>query len=710
MMDQKEFIEELRKNNPFVSSSAGDPWEAATPSVASVNGPVFQAVKRLIQQLTENPAQNLACLILGEAGSGKTHLVGRVLNHSRQSGYPFSFAYIQPLEDPNRAFRYLLRELVINLCQPVEELEGRTQLHLLLAQIMIEMLKKRYATKPGVSSSDEVDKQIKEPIAFYPFRAFLSDKILAEMQRDALFTLRRAHPDIDKKFLKVLFQYGQEETEIPAADWLKGEELDDEDLDLLGVSNRAVMQEAALEEEARRILISLGLLLGRYSHPLILCFDRLENLITKEQLRAQGRLTEFIVDVMKSSMPLLFARTQQWEDNRLSGALNKQIIERLETNQFDLEGCSLEQAESLVESRLDHVMPEQWRAVEGFSPSSLIERFQPGYSPRQVIVLANAALQSSSEEQEDTEETGETPDIEDKIRQALNQRYRMIKGNFNQYAPDQGRLVKTLTLLNGRNFSNFETQAPRNSGKATILVEPEAGSEGLSVIIVDVAAHPISVGAALRCGQAFLARHEVERVVYLRDERSLFPAPPRWPTTNRLRQDFEQSSGQTLILPPNVAAQWYALALLSYEIIEQSLTVEMPDGHSQPVTIEAFQDYIQKHLIEGGHPAFEAILPFIRHRSSPLEKTVSVPEKRQSSSQERREQRKKTDTQTVLEQMEHCLREAPGQLLHLTSLSERLTDSGVSISEEELLQLSALHSDRFNSAPSSSGTVIHLQM
>ena len=109
----------FRRHNPFTSSSVGDPWEATYPDVPSINEHAFRGLWQLIEQKTRSPALNCAGLILGEVGSGKTHLLGRILTQSKQTHSPCAFAYIQPLEDPEQTYRYLLREVMVNLFHPM---------------------------------------------------------------------------------------------------------------------------------------------------------------------------------------------------------------------------------------------------------------------------------------------------------------------------------------------------------------------------------------------------------------------------------------------------------------------------------------------------------------------------------------------------------------------------------------------------------------
>src|SRR5262245_55623254 len=103
VMGSEATLAPFRRHNPFSSSSVGDPWDATYPDVPSINEHAFRGLCELIEQKTSHPALNCAGLIVGEVGSGKTHLLGRILTQSRQARFPFAFAYIQQLEEIRRA-------------------------------------------------------------------------------------------------------------------------------------------------------------------------------------------------------------------------------------------------------------------------------------------------------------------------------------------------------------------------------------------------------------------------------------------------------------------------------------------------------------------------------------------------------------------------------------------------------------------------------
>ncbi len=101
-MDTEAQLDRLKQHNPFASSSVGDPWDHPYPHVSSINEQAFDGLCHLMAQKAHDPALNCAALVLGEVGSGKTHLLGRILAHTTQAQPPFAFAYIQPSKIWNR--------------------------------------------------------------------------------------------------------------------------------------------------------------------------------------------------------------------------------------------------------------------------------------------------------------------------------------------------------------------------------------------------------------------------------------------------------------------------------------------------------------------------------------------------------------------------------------------------------------------------------
>jgi len=278
-MDTDARLDLVRHQNPFTSSSVGDPWETTYPDVPSINEHAFQGLWQLVTQKTTSPALNCAGLVVGEVGSGKTHLLGRILTQSQQTRFPCAFAYIQPIEDPEQTYRYLLREIMVNLFHPITDASPTTQFRRLVTKVLCEG-----------TPAQQLSAHLRiTPAAF------------AAMEQGATALLTTAYPAMAVRFIHVLFQYAVVKHRPAAMHWLMGRVLDSADAALLQVPERAQLSPAALEAEARDILIALGFLLARYRQPLVVCFDRLENLTTDAQIHALGKMLEFLVDTAQGS-------------------------------------------------------------------------------------------------------------------------------------------------------------------------------------------------------------------------------------------------------------------------------------------------------------------------------------------------------------------------------------------------------------------------
>ena len=571
-MDSDARLALFRQHNPFTSSSVGDPWEATYPDVPAINEHAFRSLWQLIEQKMRSPALNCAGLILGEVGSGKTHLLGRILTQSTQTRSPCAFAYIQPLEDPEQTYRYLLREVMVNLFHPMAASPQATQFRRLVTKVFLE---------------GHPDRQV-------PARLVLTPSTFTAIQQRVMRLLRTAYPAISGHFVHVLLQYAVLERRTAAMQWLTGSVLDEADTTLLQVPDRTRLSTASLEAEARDILTSLGLLLTRYHQPLVVCFDRLENLETDEHVHALGKMVEFLVDKAQAMLPVVCFRGMQWEE-KFRHKLNQHVSSRLETNKFELRGCTPEQALAIVRSRLAAVPGNEGaETLFPFDPEELLKTFHLGlYSPRRVITLANQRLRQCLDEEP-------LPPVSplQKLQEAFASQYQAIMRDFERYQPDRGRLRRALELY--VRYGPCKC-VPNESGQekyidmtTTICL---AGTTAVPVIfLIDVEPHYAAVGACLSRAIAFLEEAPCGRAVYIRDARCPFPPPPTWEATNKKLQLFKGYGGRVVFLDGEQAARWYALALLSYAVKEQDITVAGANNTPRPITFEEFTAFIEQDI------------------------------------------------------------------------------------------------------------------
>lgn len=587
----------LKQRNPFASSSVGDPWDSHYPHVPSINEQAFDGLCHLMAQKAQDPALNCAALILGEVGSGKTHLLGRLLAHTTQAQPPLAFAYIQPIEDPEQTYRYLLREVMVNICRPTHRPPYATQLDALLAAVCIEVI--HHHSRP--QGRDKLQTLQRDGLNVL---TYLRPPVFDYAQSWAIDLLCGAYPAMSAHFLRALFQVRLPDQRAIAMHWLRGDVLDTTDAKRLGVPERFQASSMSLEQEARDILASLGLVLARYRQPLLLCFDRLENLETEAQIHAFGKMLEFLVDTAKGMLPIACARGQQWQE-RFKQVLNQHVTSRLETNRFALQGCTAEQALALVHSRLASVFDaEHSEALFPFDADELRQMFQAGFhSPRVVIARVNERLRQLLDAGLSTPMSPQQT-----LQEAFDHQVRTILQDFDRYPPDRDRLRRALGLYlhhcSGRRRRLESVKRPETERKyidwvGTLQTGSPTSSPGTVLpvtVLIDVEPHPASVSAGLTRGIDALQTAPPGLVVYVRDARC--PLPAHWKTTNEKLQRFKALGGHVVILHRDCAARWYALALLSYAVREGDITLITAAQQLRPISQDEFADFIQ-HAFDG---------------------------------------------------------------------------------------------------------------
>ncbi len=603
MIEADKKLEILKEHNPFISSSTGDPWIQKYPNVESINQNVFSFIHNIISQKQRDLSNSFAGLILGEAGSGKTHIISRMLEQSKQQESPYLFSYIQPIEDPGQTFRYLLREIVISLSRPLDENVKTSQLDIILGRILVELLEKKIRVKkaPSMTQQEFIDKLTENPLSYLEskeMKTVFRHKMVGKTGQSYFLS---QYSGIYEEFLTVLFHYRLPYLRNAALSWLKGVTLDEVNSRLLNVKDRSEMTAAALEQEARDILFSIGLLLARYGQMLVICFDRLENLDSDEHVFSFGKMLEFLVDSVQAMLPIAFFRGQLWEE-RFRNKLNEHVVTRLQTNKAVLEACNTDQALEIIRSRLSYAFgSEISEDVFPFNEDDLKRSFQVELlSPREVIIEANTKLRKI---------LGQTSSRKilsfyDKLLDEFQVQYKILRKDLNQCPPDRNRLRNTLML--------YLKNIPAGIGFEITSIFPIRdeddyvdcackirfnGDESIdTAFIIDDSLHHNSVNARLKKGIELLEQNVNSKVYYIRDRRCKFPGPDVWKNTNKTLKRFKENGGIVIKLNQDQVAAWYALTFLLYKVNEGDSIIVENDNKQRAITAEEFSEFIQKHL------------------------------------------------------------------------------------------------------------------
>ncbi|MFO7886238.1 MAG: hypothetical protein R6U68_15590, partial [Desulfobacteraceae bacterium] len=300
MSDPENVLNILKETNPFSSSSAGNPWADRYPDVPGLGEGEFQDVLKLIGYKAQNPASPHAGLVLGDAGSGKTHLICRLFDNSQNSIQPYSCAYIQPIIDHHKAFRYLLREIVASLVRKKNEKTDFSVFERITAGILSRVFKET----AGTTKKKRLKQRLLNAVEILDsspgnvFKLNFPQKSRDNWVEKTKTVLNNRHQDLDPEFLTVFVQYiFFPDRRIKAINWFKGYALPDEDIKLLGVTDRSRMEPSTLEAQAQDLLLSLDTLMNQYTdRPLAVFFDQLENLQTDHLIHKFCQLVYFLCD------------------------------------------------------------------------------------------------------------------------------------------------------------------------------------------------------------------------------------------------------------------------------------------------------------------------------------------------------------------------------------------------------------------------------
>jgi Ni2+-binding GTPase involved in maturation of urease and hydrogenase len=644
-MTPEEKLSLLKKYNPFVSSSVGDPWSNPFPDVPSIYAREYEQICRLLEQKKRNPNENFACLVTGEAGSGKTHLIGRLLEFCKKDP-DYSFAYIQPLENHHRPFGYLLGEIMTNLTRKVFDNGQYSQLDRQIG-ILYGKLLNRFSKTKGLSKS------YRTRLEKDPFEVFSSDihkHLLKDSTRKfGTRVLEDFDSQFDDTFLSVLFLYRFEDKKRLAVRWLKGLYVSADEARELGIVSSRDRAVEETEQEARCILRSLGLLFSFTHHTMIPCFDRLENLDQAEQSKALGKALEYFIDVTPSFLPIVFYRGETWERDVVN-VFNQQITTRLETNRIDLQGCDTSQSLEIIRSRLSSVSGEyENEDIYPFDEAELSARFATQrLLPREVIIEANREFRRLVYDNK--------PLSVKSSQQVLQEEYgneiKKLDNHLDDTNPDRSRLSRSLDLYmkcfpekNAFQITKLEldhgSRGPLQKADTRymdllIRVNPDNEKPFKVLFMIDDSDSARTIQAYLKRGIRFLSHETGGMVIYVRDKRSVYKPLPNWKSTHEQMAEFISLGGRFIQLDTEYATGWYALTEMEYRMGDKDLTLMEADGGLREITRVELNEFVRDYLHQEKFSWFfqldqlfvESVGKFPRQGSNTDEKASPIKEKK----------------------------------------------------------------------------------
>jgi hypothetical protein len=130
--------------NPFRDAVVADPWNPSDIDVYDINANAFNVCWSALERVNQE-RRSTSVLLFGEAGSGKTHLLGRLQKHLRELSRLHVFVSVSLQSSPGGLWRHIRRCFVESLLKIVGP--HRSQLELIFVNRLNQLIGEKYVDK-----------------------------------------------------------------------------------------------------------------------------------------------------------------------------------------------------------------------------------------------------------------------------------------------------------------------------------------------------------------------------------------------------------------------------------------------------------------------------------------------------------------------------------------------------------------------------------
>ncbi|HIK11952.1 MAG TPA: ATP-binding protein [Oscillatoriaceae cyanobacterium M33_DOE_052] len=346
--------------NPFDAETfwSGNFWrEDQKPelTVESIHDEAVAEIQQILD-LVATDHRTRTLILEGETGSGKTYLLGRLKRKFNNRAF---FAYIEPFTDSDYIWRHILRYTVDSL---LEVPAGETEPQIVL------WLKNLWAFKHrGILDWLRGERQmfINNVRAIYPAGIYNATEFFGVL-----------HDLTNPKLINI------------ACEWLRGDDLEEEDLKAL-----RVQESIDTEDAAQKILANFGRISAE-TRPIILCFDQLDNIARSADgfLDLQSLFSANSVihnQKLKNFLVIISIITDTWKQN--ANRVQPTDKDRIDAT-IMLKQISIDQAAAIWASRLyrlhHQATPQPESSLYPLTREMLDQKFPGGKTrPRNTLIL-----------------------------------------------------------------------------------------------------------------------------------------------------------------------------------------------------------------------------------------------------------------------------------------------------------------------------------
>nr|WP_319579499.1 P-loop NTPase fold protein [uncultured Methanospirillum sp.] len=571
-MDPKKI---LRDNNPFCSNSAPQPWGNNDYDVPSICAGPFDNLFKLVKAKSENPELPIGILIKGENGSGKTHLLARILKKCSDEKVNAFFVSIIPIFASSKPMDHLNREIITSLGKNIPGRPRYTQIHRLITEVLREYVSKENGI-PNINQKIEDNQWF----FFLPQKDKQAEaQILAD---NAIAWLVGEEVRVSNDFLRALFAYCNDLKRHIARKWLYGERLDEKESKEIGVTYHAKkIAEDVHEQIMFDRILSITALAARYHLTIIICFDQLEDLSSENQRTAFGQMIQTLVNFCPGTLPVVLSRMRYW-DTGLKPFLNTSVIERVEMNSFAIMGCSPDQVDEILQGRIKSKFPEKWIELYNWLSNELKKNlFQNNIgtlSPREVIIKANKIILNNQQ----IKKVNPLDILSLKFKEATEE-LRCLEPT--KWSLSKEQLLSATSLY----FKGIGWHVTTSTDSKKYIKISNKNEK--AVILINTESNYQTVGGYFTEGIKLINKNKDQFCIIIADPRCTL-SKKSWIATGKKQKEFANKGGY--VYSPHYAdiCRFYALDNLRRNVVVGDITYETLDG-SRNVTLEDLNLFIK---------------------------------------------------------------------------------------------------------------------
>lgn len=363
---------QLEDLEPDFQDRVNTPWQENIPDVPSYNKKAYILIERQVRRMSKiiekgENASSRGILVLGEPGTGKTHLLMRV---AHKLGNANHIMFVRKPNNESAVASHIWINIIQSLTQKIPGSSDITsQLDKMLARVfasvIIPFLEKDIAAgKDAARKQAWVDKLKENPENLSAMLGTGETRAanVAFIRRRTLSYLNEHEPGIDQKTARALITYCfivQHSSKYALLSWLQGQQIESGTASLLKIPQIWVGSEEDTdssirqqnEEQALRAIKTIGLL-ARHYQSLILAFDQLEGLNQQQSMTLSwGDTVREIFTVAPNFVVVTCLFPSIWE-SWFQQQLDQSVRERMAQYSVSMENFSMEHAADILRVRM----------------------------------------------------------------------------------------------------------------------------------------------------------------------------------------------------------------------------------------------------------------------------------------------------------------------------------------------------------------------